>query len=185
MGKKQRNLAIVSLFVAVVVVIAVKAIYNEINSSQKDEPTVSVATIEKAMPTEKSPWDVRTEKKVEESTQDIKSTLGKVKKQEKHNPSDSVQELKMFCVCSADGCSKCVEIEEATKLMYEENENVNIHFTTLNMKDNSSKDFVDQMQIEDESVVLIKGWRKKKVKLSKFKEGEELESEVKKVVDNI
>ncbi|QZT35966.1 hypothetical protein K5X82_11745 [Halosquirtibacter xylanolyticus] len=185
MGKRQRNLAIVSLFVAVVVVLAIKSIYTEVNISQQKDDVVSIASTVEETSTTKSPWDVETEKKVDQSTQNIKETLGKVEKKEKHNSKDSVQELKMYCVCSADGCHKCVEIEEATKSMYAENENVNIQFTTLNMKDRSNKDFVDQMQIKDESVVLIKGWRKKKVKLSNFKEGEELESEVKKVVDNI
>lgn len=184
MDKRQRNLAIVSIFVVVVVVLAVKSIYKEIQISGQND-NLQVAAVEVVEDTADSPWNVKTDKKIIDRNIDIDDTLGKVEKTKEHKTKDSVQELKMFCVCTADGCNKCIEIEEATKSMYANNEDVNIKFTTLNMKDRDSKDFVDQMQIKDESVVLIKGWRKKKVKLSNFKEGEELESSVKKVVDNI
>ncbi|QZE14033.1 hypothetical protein K4L44_16120 [Halosquirtibacter laminarini] len=181
MDKRQRNLAVVSLFVVVVALLGVKSIFKEFNFAS-DQVAKEVILAEVKVETS-SPWSVKTDKKVENYDKE-KIVTAHQKKESKIIKRDSVQELKMYCVCNANGCHTCEEIEAATKEMYADNSDMNIKFTTMDLKDSEAKDFVEQMNIKDQSVVLIKGWRKKKVKLSDFQNAH-LESVVKETVDGI
>lgn len=181
MDKRQREFLMYSVGVVIVVLFACKSIYNEWkNENKTSNIDLMVANIEQHNSKNYDAYKMIAEASSEEQK--------KVKSDSKtSNPSnkEKVQELKMFCVCESDGCHKCEEIEDATANMNANRDDVNIKFTKIDMKDGSSQDFISQMEVKYQSLIMIQGWRKKRVKLSTFEHGVNLVSKVENAVDNI
>ncbi|QZT36786.1 hypothetical protein K5X82_16280 [Halosquirtibacter xylanolyticus] len=106
-------------------------------------------------------------------------------KEGSHLKKKNIQKLKMFCVCESDGCNKCEAIGSAAANLNASREDVNIQFTKVDMQDRASRDFVSQMQVKGQSLIMIKGWRKKRVNLNDLGNGDRLVRKVERAVDSI